>query len=165
MAVTKKATTSAKSPPSRTAASKARAATAKTPTKPSVKAPLSAASKVNAKEEIGNLKNQATEAAKSAAERGKERTSEAFSSLGQMIRDSAPKIDESVGQNYGDYARSAADSVDGFAEKLNSKEIEDILDSARDFVRKKPVVVIGAAAAIGFAISRLIRSGKSHKED
>jgi ElaB/YqjD/DUF883 family membrane-anchored ribosome-binding protein len=112
------------------------------------------------KAEMNNFKDKATDTARSAAERGKERATEAVSGIGKLIRDSAQSIDDSVGKSYGDYARSAADAVDNFAGKMDTKHVDDIVGDARDFVRKSPGVAIGAAAAIGFVLSRLIRSGR-----
>ncbi len=115
----------------------------------------------NVKDEMNNFKDKATDTARGAAERGKERASEAVSGIGKLLRDSAETIDTNVGKNYGDYARNAADAVDGFAEKMSAKEVDDIVGDARDFVRKSPAVAIGAAAAIGFVLVRLLRSGRN----
>ena len=79
--------------------------------------------------------------------------------IGKLIRDSAATIDENVGKQYGDYARGAADAVDGFATKLDAKDVDALAEDARQFVRKSPAVAIGAAAAVGFVLARLFRSG------
>ena len=81
-----------------------------------------------------------------------------------MIEDSAKTLDSNVGEKYGDYARSAADAVSSFAEKLNGKEIDDMVEDARGFVRKSPAVAIGAAAVVGFLVSRLIKSGMDDRD-
>jgi ElaB/YqjD/DUF883 family membrane-anchored ribosome-binding protein len=116
--------------------------------------------KSKVKDEMKNFKDKATDGARNAAERGKDKASEAVSSIGKLLRDSAATIDDNVGKNYGDYARSAADAVDGFASKMNAKDVDDIATDARDFVKKSPAIAIGAAAAIGFVLARLIRSGR-----
>jgi ElaB/YqjD/DUF883 family membrane-anchored ribosome-binding protein len=124
---------------------------------------VSAAAGVNQKkmkDDMNNFKDKAADSARSAAERGKERASEAVSGIGKLLRESAATIDTNVGKNYGDYARSAADAVDGFADKMSAKEVDAIVGDARDFVRKSPAVAIGAAAAIGFVLVRLMRSGR-----
>jgi ElaB/YqjD/DUF883 family membrane-anchored ribosome-binding protein len=113
-----------------------------------------------AKEEFANFKEQASSKAREAADRGKERTTEALGGIGKILRDSAATIDEKVGAQYGDYARKAADAVDGFANKVDEKDVDDMLEDARQFVRKSPAVAIGAAAAVGFVLARLIRSGR-----
>lgn len=106
-----------------------------------------------------DLKDRAVKKARSAANQGKDRTGDAIGNLSQMIEDSAKTIDDNVGEKYGDYARSAADAVSSFADKLNSKDVDDMVEDARGFVRKSPAIAIGAAAVVGFLISRLVKSG------
>ena len=112
----------------------------------------------------GDFKDRALTKARSAASQGKERTGNAIENLSKMIEDSARTIDNNVGEKYGNYARSAADAVSSFAEKLNAKEIDEMVEDARGFVRKSPAVAIGAAAVVGFLVSRLIKSGMDDKD-
>lgn len=111
------------------------------------------------KSDMNDFKAKATDSAKAAAEKGKDRATEAVGSIGKLIRDSAATIDDNVGKQYGDYARSAADMVEGFAGKMDAKDVDALAEDARQFVRKSPAVAIGAAAAIGFVLARLVRSG------
>lgn len=115
-----------------------------------------AASKSNT---TNDLKDRAIDKARSTANDGKAKAGEAIGSLSEMIENSAKTIDENVGEKYGDYARSAADAVSSFAEKVNAKDVDEMVDDARSFVRKQPAVAIGAAAVVGLLISRLIKSG------
>jgi ElaB/YqjD/DUF883 family membrane-anchored ribosome-binding protein len=112
------------------------------------------------KDDMNSYKTKAADGARAAAEKGKDRASEAVASISKLIRDSAATIDENVGSQYGDYARSAADKVEGFAGKMDAKDVDDIVTDARDFVRKSPAVAVGAAAAIGFVLARLFRSSR-----
>lgn len=116
--------------------------------------------KSKVKDDMNNFKAKAADGARAAAEKGKDRATEAVASISKLIRDSAATIDQNVGKQYGDYARSAADSVEGFAGKMEAKDVDDIVGEAREFVRKSPAVAIGAAAAIGFVLARLVRSGR-----
>lgn len=115
--------------------------------------------KSKVKIDMNDFKAKATDSAKAAAEKGKDRATEAVGSIGKLIRDSAATIDDNVGKQYGDYARSAADMVEGFAGKMDAKDVDALAEDARQFVRKSPAVAIGAAAAIGFVLARLVRSG------
>ena len=117
--------------------------------------------KAKVKADMNNFKAKATDSAKAAAEKGKDRATEAVGSIGKLIRDSAVTIDDNVGKQYGDYARSAADMVEGFAGKMDAKDVDALAEDARQFVRKSPAVAIGAAAAIGFVLARLVRSGSN----
>ena len=115
--------------------------------------------KAKVKSDMNDFKAQATDSVRAAATKGKDRATEAVGSISKLIRDSAGTIDDNVGKQYGDYARSAADMVEGFAGKMDAKDVDALADDARQFVRKSPAVAIGAAAAIGFILARLVRSG------
>lgn len=152
-----------KAAPKKTATTTAAAAKPAAPSKAVAKAtpPKGKTENVTAKvkTDMNDFKAKATDSAKAAAEKGKERATEAVGSIGKLIRDSAATIDENVGKQYGDYARGAADAVDGFASKLDAKDVDALAEDARQFVRKSPAVAIGAAAAVGFVLARLFRSG------
>jgi ElaB/YqjD/DUF883 family membrane-anchored ribosome-binding protein len=97
--------------------------------------------------------------ARSYAEDGKARAGGALDELSKMMNDAAGTVDEKLGAQYGQYARSAAEAVSGFSESLKSKGIDDLIADARGFVKKSPAVAIGTAAAVGFVLVRLIKSG------
>jgi ElaB/YqjD/DUF883 family membrane-anchored ribosome-binding protein len=117
-------------------------------------------STTSVKAEFASMKDKAADRAREAADKGKDKASEALGGFGQILRDSAQQIDEKVGAQYGDYARKAADVVDDFANKIDAKQVDDILEDTRQFIRKSPGVAIGAAAAVGFVLARLVRSGR-----
>ncbi|MGY4397936.1 ElaB/YqjD/DUF883 family membrane-anchored ribosome-binding protein [Sphingomonas sp. UYAg733] len=93
------------------------------------------------------------------AEDGKARAGGALDELSKMMNDAAGTVDEKLGAQYGQYARSAAEAVSGFSESLKSKGIDDLISDARGFVKKSPAIAIGTAAAVGFVLVRLIKSG------
>ncbi|HKX77103.1 MAG TPA: hypothetical protein VJM34_01120 [Novosphingobium sp.] len=86
---------------------------------------------------------------------GKAKASQAISSLSRLIDDNSATLDEKLGPKYGDYARSAAASIQDAAARLDEKSLEELGEDAKQFVREKPVVAIGIAAAAGYAIARL----------
>jgi ElaB/YqjD/DUF883 family membrane-anchored ribosome-binding protein len=124
------------------------------------KAAKSAAEKLSAvdwKTHVDPLKEQATKTAMSAAGVAKEKTGSAMQSLAKLITETAGTVDAKLGPQYGDYARQAAETVAGAAEKLDSKDVDQLMAEARDFVRKSPAVAIGAAAVVGFVLMRLAK--------
>ncbi len=102
---------------------------------------------------------QATDKVRTFAEEGKARASGALEQVAQLLTDAAGQVDEKLGSQYGGYARSAADSVSGFADQVKAKDIDELFDDARELVRKSPAIAVGAAAAIGFVVARLVQSG------
>ena len=88
----------------------------------------------------------------------KAKTSEAMVSLSRFATDSAGTLDEKLGPKYGDYARSAARSLESGAAKLDAKSLEELGEDARDVVRKSPGTAIAVAVGAGFLLARLFRS-------
>lgn len=109
-------------------------------------------------ERIDELRGQANDRARELAQTGKDRATSALDSLVQTVEDAASEIDEKLGSQYGDYARRAAEHIGGFTDSFRDKDIDDLFNDARDFVKKSPAVAIGAAAALGFVVARLARS-------
>jgi hypothetical protein len=106
-----------------------------------------------------DLKGQASDKAREYADEGKARASAGLDSVAKMISDSAAQIDDKLGAAYGDYARKAGDAVADFSASLRDKDVEELLDDARDLVRRSPAIAIGAAAAAGFVIARIVKAG------
>lgn len=88
---------------------------------------------------------------------GKAKASDALAALGQLVADNAAKIDENFGPQYGDYARSAARSLQENAAKLEAKSLEELGEDAKTFVRDKPATALGLAAVAGYVLSRIFR--------
>lgn len=106
-----------------------------------------------------SLKSQATKKARTYADEGKAKVSDAFEELSRIVDEAAGSIDERLGAEYGAYARRAAGAVSNLATTLRDTEIDEIYDGAQRIVRKSPVVAIGTAAVIGFALVRLVKAG------
>jgi len=117
------------------------------------------------KDNVIKFANDAGEKAKGYAEDGKSRAGTALDELAKMLQDAAGTVDEKVGEQYGQYARSAADAVANFSGALKEKQVDDIIDDAREFVKKSPAVAIGTAAAIGFVLARLVKAGLDGQAD
>ena len=102
---------------------------------------------------------QATDKVRTLVDTGKEKAGSALNQISTLIDDAAGQVDERLGSQYGDYARSAASSLSAFSSQIDQKDVEELLDDAREFVRKSPGVAIGIAPAVGFALARVIHSG------
>ena len=131
--------------------------------KPAAKPAPKAAKATKPKPVDDSLSAKASAKVRDAATQGKERATGALDELSNMVEDVAKTLDEKVGAQYGDYARKAASAVSDVATSLKSKDVDDLVGDARAFVREKPAVAIGAAAALGFFLTRLFKAGSDDK--
>lgn len=111
------------------------------------------------REHASSFVSQAADAARNAANEGKTRASETLETFAKVVENAATMVEDKVGPTYGGYARRAADGVSSFAEDLQNKDVDELVEDARVFVRNNPLVAIGAAAAIGFALTRVAKMG------
>ena len=91
------------------------------------------------------------------AQQGKAKATEGMHKFGKLVEDNAAMIDEKLGVQYGNYARSAAATISDTASKLDEKSLEDIGEDAKTFIREKPALAVGIAAGVGFMLARLVR--------
>jgi uncharacterized protein YjbJ (UPF0337 family) len=115
--------------------------------------------KAAVRDNAGKLTGQATDKARELADQGKVKARESLGQLSKMLEDAAQQIDEKLGAQYGDYARSAAGQVNGIADRIEAKDVDELMDDVLGFVRQSPGVAIGAAATVGFLIARLVQAG------
>ena len=115
--------------------------------------------------QVYNLRDQAGGKIRDFADGGKTRASDVLEELSRVVADTADSIDERLGNNYGEYARKAADGVSGLAESLRNKDVDELYDNVRSAVRKSPGVAIGIAAVVGFTLVRLVKAGMSDDDE
>ena len=108
---------------------------------------------------VGNIQAQAGDKAREFAKLGQDRAAGALEQLATMLTDAADQVDAKLGAQYGGYARNAADTVQKFSGQVKDQDFDQLLDQGRELVRKSPAVAIGAAAAVGFVLARLVQSG------
>lgn len=116
------------------------------------------------REEASQMVRKIKSSAKTAAATGKAKTSETLDDVSAMVEDVARTLDQRVGPKYGAYARRAADALSGASDTLKAKDVDALLDDVRDFVRRKPAVAIGAAAALGFVLTRLLKADQDEDD-
>jgi ElaB/YqjD/DUF883 family membrane-anchored ribosome-binding protein len=146
--------------PAAKAAPKAKPAAKKPVAKP---APLMAEAE-NLTDQAGTFAKNAGDKAREYANTGKDKASDALGGLSGLINDLAKTVDEKIGTQYGDYTRKAAGVANSAADTLKEKSVDDIVEDTRNFVHEKPMVALGAAAAVGFVLTRLFRAGSGNRD-
>ena len=111
------------------------------------------------------LSDQAAGKARDLLGQGMERSAEAIANVGKLVGDTASGLDDRLGADYGDYARSAAQTLENTANRLASKNPDELIDDTREFIRKSPGIALAGAAIVGFALARLVKSGLSRSDN
>ncbi|HEU5481909.1 MAG TPA: hypothetical protein VFU80_02290 [Sphingomicrobium sp.] len=111
------------------------------------------------------LSEQAAGKARDFVGQGIERSAEAIANVGKLVGDTASGLDERLGEEYGDYARKAAETLENTANKLAEKDPDELIDDTRNFIRKSPGIALAGAAIVGFALARLVKSGLSPADE
>ncbi len=112
-------------------------------------------------EDAKDMAGQAKVRAGELAAEGKAKTSDALASLGKIVGDNAKVIDDKLGARYGDYARTAARSMQETAAKIEAKDLNELADDTKQFVRKSPGLALGIAALAGFVLSRVFKGSSA----
>lgn len=110
------------------------------------------------------IASQAGDKARGLVSQGLERTSEALANVAKMIGDTAPGIDERLGESYGDYARRAAGTIENVANTIAEKDPDELIEDTRSFVRDSPGIALAGAAVVGFVVARLLKTGLAKGE-
>jgi hypothetical protein len=111
------------------------------------------------------LAGQAGDKARGFVTQGLERTSEALANVAKMVGDTAPGIDERLGEEYGEYARRAAGAIENVANSIAGKDPDELIEDTRTFVRNSPGIALAGAAVVGFVVARLVKSGLASNDD
>jgi len=112
-----------------------------------------------------SFSEQASARARDYATQGKDRAVEALDNVAGLVSDAANEVTERLGGQYGGYVQQAADAVSNLAGTLRDKDTDELIDDARNAVRSSPAVAIAAAAAVGFLVARVVKSGLTPRAD
>lgn len=90
---------------------------------------------------------------------------EAGADYAHMVSDTAHSFAndlESKAPELARYMHRAAERVDQFADDFRHRSPEEIINVATDYARHNPRVFFGGAIALGFVLSRFLKSGSDH---
>ena len=107
---------------------------------------------------------QASAKARDYTAQGKDRAVEALDGVASLVGDAAGQVSEKLGEQYGGYIQQAADAVSNLAGTLRNKDADELIGDARNVVRSSPGIALAAAAAVGFLMVRVVKSGLTPKD-
>jgi hypothetical protein len=112
---------------------------------------------------VGNVTTKARDEAMNRARGfvgdGLKSGSATLGNVANIIEDTIEQIGERLGPQYADYARTASTTINRYATTLENKNPDELVDDARELIRKSPGVALTGAAIIGFGLVRLLKVG------
>ena len=112
---------------------------------------------------VGNVttkaKDEAANRARGLVGDGLKSGSATLGNVANIIEDTIEQIGERLGPQYADYARTASQTINRYATTLENKDPEELVDDARDLIRKSPGIALTGAAILGFGLVRLLKVG------
>ncbi len=85
---------------------------------------------------------------------------EAAQAVGKAAESAAQALDEALPMLAG-YVREAARYTNDFADSLRDKKADELLSTAVTLARQQPLLTMAGATVLGFALSRITKSGLS----
>nr|WP_294167380.1 hypothetical protein [uncultured Sphingomonas sp.] len=107
----------------------------------------------------GKLRDESKNKIHSLASQGLQQGSSTLTNIAGIVDDTVQQIEERLGPQYGEYARKASQAINGYATTLQNKNPDELVDDARNLVRKSPAVALTGAAVLGFGLVRLLKVG------
>jgi hypothetical protein len=117
----------------------------------------------------GEAKYQAKRLADDARERARQRADEQLARTGTTLKKVSEELRSmaaasSVGDGYlAGFARDGATVLDDMAGRFQDGGLDRALDDVRDFARRRPVVFLAGAFAVGLGLGRLTRAADIQK--
>jgi ElaB/YqjD/DUF883 family membrane-anchored ribosome-binding protein len=91
------------------------------------------------------------------AEEQKARGVDAIQCFARAMTSAAAEL-ENQSPQVAEYVRDAAQKVAGLSEKIAQRDVNELVRAATELARSQPLLFIGGAVAIGFAVSRFLMS-------
>ena len=80
-----------------------------------------------------------------------------IASIAQAADRAAKEFDDDLPQA-AQYIRQASATINGMADKIRDREVQDLMSELTDYARRQPTLVFGGAMLLGFAALRFLKS-------
>ncbi len=108
--------------------------------------------------QASQIVGQLADGARSFAGHQKDRAADRIGGIAQALKRTGQQVAEQGEKPLGNRLNQAADHLDRFSVELRQKDIESLIDAARDLARRRPVALFTVAVVGGFALSHFLRS-------
>jgi hypothetical protein len=122
------------------------------------------------KDKTADLKRQAQAAvhdvgarARSSADQQKNVAAERVGGVARALRAASDDLDDQGQPMVAGYSRQLAEGLEGMAQSLSRRSVDELVEGVEDFARQRPVAFMGGAMAAGFALARFMKSSAARR--
>src|SRR5262249_30561881 len=116
------------------------------------------------KSEAGRLRQAARSRTLSYIEERKMRMADNITGMADIARGAAEQFDRHGNAAMAEYAQRAAAGLEQFSEIVRERDTSTLIDDVESFARRRPAVFIGASVALGFLLTRFLKSSSERRE-
>jgi hypothetical protein len=115
--------------------------------------------KVKMEEKSSETLGRAKSGAKNMLDKRRMQAADGLGSMAKAFRRSSDELrgEDATASKYTDFA---AKQVENLAEYLRGRDLDQVMNKMEQFARKRPEVFLGGAFAIGFVLSRFLKSSR-----
>ena len=114
---------------------------------------------------LSRVADSATEAGKQRLDTGIGRAADQVEQVGEALSEAAGRLRSSdqLG-GLAAYTGRLADALGQLAERIRTRSVEDLTAEARQAARSNPVLFLAGSVAVGFALTRILKAGRTAGE-
>lgn len=118
----------------------------------------------NNQNEQRGVVNRVKETAAAQLSTQKDRATEGLGSIASAVRESAQPLRNNQQNMIAEYVEKAADQLEQFSTRLRERDINELVNDAQQFARRRPALFVGAAFAVGVVAARFLKSSSDRVE-
>lgn len=102
--------------------------------------------------------NRVKETASAQLSSQKNRATDGLGSIASAVRETSRPLREKKQDAIAEYVEKAADQLEQFSTRLRERDVNELVNDAQQFARRRPAVFIGGAFLVGVAAARFLKS-------
>lgn len=98
-------------------------------------------------------------------EEQKQKGSEHLGKLADALHQTSSSLQQNNEEQVARYAGMAADGLQRLSSSLREQDVNSLLRQTESLARRQPALFVGGAVALGFMLSRFLKSSSEHQEN
>jgi len=94
----------------------------------------------------------------------KQKASDGIGSVVAAVRQTSEKLREGQQAGVAQYVERAADQLERFSNHLRDRDIDELMNEARNFARRQPALFVGSSFAIGLVAARFFKASSPDRD-